>query len=354
MLQFLKRRSYTPMLGIDISSTSVKLLQLGYSGDAYRVEAFAVEPLPPSAVVEKNVADIEGVGQAIARLVAKAKTNVKTAAIAVSGAAVITKTIEVDRSLSEEEMETQIRIEADQHIPYSLDEVSLDFEVQGIAKTSADRAEVLLAACRSDTIDARVSALEIAGLQAKIVDIEAYSTERAYPLIASQMVGGPIKTVALVDIGATMTSLSVLHEGKIIYAREQLFGGKQLTEEIQKRYGLSSEEAGLAKKYGGLPEDYLTEVLQPFKDAVVQQVVRSLQFFYSASQYNDVDYIVLAGGTSAITGLARMIEERTTTKTIIANPFKNMLKSSKVNIEQLDADAPAFIIACGLALRSFD
>ena len=354
MLKFIKRRSYTPILGIDISSTSVKLLQLGYSGSTYKVEAFAVEPLPPSAVVEKNVADIDGVAQAVTRLLTKAKTTVKSVALAVSGSSVITKTIEIDSSLSEEEMESQIRVEADQYIPYSLEEVSLDFEVQGPSANNPDRVEVLLAACRTETIDARVGALEMAGLSVKVVDIEAYSIERAYPLIASQFGGGTGKTVALLDIGSTMTSLTVLNNGKIIYTREQLFGGKQLTEEIQKRYGLSFEEAGLAKKYGGLPEDYATEVLQPFKDAILQQITRSLQFFFSASQYNDVDYIILAGGTSAIPGLASMVQERAATKTLIANPFKTMMKSSKISTENLDLDAPSFIISCGLALRSFD
>ena len=255
------------LLGIDISSTSVKLLELSRSGGRYKVEAYAVEPLPPNAVVEKNIAEIEGVGQTLARVLAKARTGAKNVAVAVAGSAVITKTIEMDAGLSEDEMETQLKVEADQYIPYPLEEVAIDFEVQGVSPRNPERAEVLLAACRKENVEVREAALALAGLTAKVVDVEAYALERAYALLEPRLLGERHElTVAVVDIGATMTTLSVLHNGKTIYTREQLFGGKQLTEEIQRRYGLSFEEAGLAKKQGGLPDDYPGEVLQPFQD----------------------------------------------------------------------------------------
>jgi len=343
------------LLGIDISSTSVKLLELSRSGSRYRVEAYAVEPLPANAVVEKNIAELEGVGQALQRVVAKAKTGCKSAVVAVSGSAVITKIIEMDAGLSDEELENQLKIEADQYIPYPLEEVAIDFEVQGPAPRSPGRAEVLLAACRKENVEIREAALALAGLTAKVVDVEAYALERSYGLLAPQLgaAHGEL-TVAVVDIGATMTTLSVLHNGRTIYTREQLFGGRQLTEEIQRRYGLSPEEAGLAKKQGGLPDDYDSEVLLPFKEAVVQQVSRSLQFFFAAGQFHDVDCILLAGGTASIPGLDHMIQQKIGTQTLVANPFADMALSSKVNAGALASDAPALMIACGLALRSFD
>jgi type IV pilus assembly protein PilM len=343
------------LLGIDISSTSVKLLELSRSGSRYRVEAYAVEPLPANAVVEKNIAELEGVGQALQRVVAKAKTGCKSAVVAVSGSAVITKIIEMDAGLSDEELENQLKIEADQYIPYPLEEVAIDFEVQGPAPRSPGRAEVLLAACRKENVEIREAALALAGLTAKVVDVEAYALERSYGLLAPQLgaAHGEL-TVAVVDIGATMTTLSVLHNGRTIYTREQLFGGRQLTEEIQRRYGLSQEEAGLAKKQGGLPDDYDSEVLLPFKEAVVQQVSRSLQFFFAAGQFHDVDCILLAGGTASIPGLDHMIQQKIGTQTLVANPFADMALSSKVNAGALASDAPALMIACGLALRSFD
>lgn len=358
MLSLLSRKSQQNLLGIDISSTSVKLLELSRSGDfRYRVESYWVEPLPLNAVLEKNIADVEGVGNTIARAINRSGTSLKNAAIAVSGSAVITKIIQMDKSLSDDEMENQIRVEADQYIPYPLDEVSIDFEVQGPSQHIPGKDDVLLAACRTETVDLRVDALDIAGLTAKVVDVEAYAIERAFSLIAprlQQALNRDNLTLAIVDVGASMTTLNVVHAGKTIYTREQLFGGKQLTEEIQRRYGLSVEEAGLAKRQGGLPDDYATEVLAPFKDALVQQVSRSLQFFFSSSQYNSVDSIVLAGGTACIDGLDTTIQNKLGTHTLVANPFADMSVSNKVNVKKLAADAPAFMIACGLALRSFD
>ena len=354
MLGLLKKKANT-LLGIYISSTSVKLIELSRSGSRYKVEAYAVEPLPPNAMVEKNIAELEFVGQVIARVVTKARTTTKDAAVAVAGSAVITKTIEMDAGLSEDELENQIKIEADQYIPYPLEEVAIDFEIQGPTARSAERVNVLLAACRKENVEVREAALALAGLSAKVVEIEAYSLVRAYGLLAEQLGNGEDDlTVAVVDIGATMMTLTVLHNAKTIYTREQLFGGKQLTEEIQRRYGLSTEEAGLAKKQGGLPDDYDTEVLNPFKETVVQQVSRSLQFFYAAGQYSSVDYILLAGGTSSIVDLDLLVQQKIGTPTLVANPFANMTMSNKVNAGALASDAPALMMACGLAMRSFD
>jgi type IV pilus assembly protein PilM len=343
------------MLGLDISSTSVKLLELSKSGERYRVESYAVEPLPPNAVVEKNISDVDGVGEAIKRVIGRSKCNARQAAVAVAGSAVITKTIEMDAELTDDEMENQITVEADQYIPYPLDEVAIDFEVQGLSERNPDQVEVLLAACRKENVEMREAALDLGQVKPAVVDIEAHAMKRAFELLKPQLGANPDDlVVAIIDIGATMTTLSVLADDRSIYTREQLFGGKQLTEEIQRRYSLSFEEAGLAKKQGGLPDDYELEVLQPFKEAVLQQVTRSLQFFFSSSQYDDVDYIVLAGGTASIDGLAGMIENKLGTPTIIANPFGDMSLSSRVDSDALANDAPAMMIACGLAMRSFD
>lgn len=353
ILGFLENKA-RPVLGLDISSTSVKLLELSRHGDGYRVESYAVKALPPNAVVEKNINEVEAVAEVVSAVADISKSKVKQASVAVAGSAVITKLIEMPAGLSDDAMETQITLEADQYIPYPLEEVAIDFEVQGESPDNPDQVSVLLAACRRENVDLRVEVLELAGLEPKVVDVEAYTMERAFSLIADQLEDQEEQVVAVIDIGATMTTLSVLLGGKTIYTREQLFGGKQLTEEIQRRYGLSTEEAGLAKKQGGLPDDYELEVLEPFKEAVVQQVTRSLQFFFSSSQYNDVDYIVLAGGVAAMDGLVGLIEEKLGTPTSVANPFANMAVSPKVNAVALANDAPALMIATGLAMRSFD
>lgn len=342
-----------PIIGVDISSTAVKLLELTGSGDKYKVEAYAVEPLPPNAVIEKNITDVEAVGDSIRRAVKRSGSKTRHAAVAVAGSAVITKIITMPGNLSDDELASQIELEADQYIPYALNEVNMDFEVIGPSEPDPDRVDVMLAASRSENVDVRVAAVELGGLQCKMVDVEAFALENAFGLLTQDMPSAGIgEVIALVDIGATMTTLSVLADLKIIYAREQVFGGKQLTEEIQRRYGLTYEEAGLAKRQGGLPDIYGPEVLEPFKESMAQQVNRALQFFYSSSQYTQVDLIVMAGGCASIEGSEEVIAEKTGTQVMIANPFANMSLSSKVRAQGLSNDAPSLMIACGLAMRS--
>ena len=266
MLGLFRKGKSAQVLGLDISSTTVKLLELSQTGGTYRVESYAVSSLPQDAVIEKSVNDIDGVTNAIRTVLAQSQTKVKTVAAAVAGSSVITKLIDMPEGLNDGDMELQLTLEADQYIPYPLEEVAIDFEVQGPSPENENQVEVLLAACRRETIEARVAAIEGSDLEPKIMDVEAYAMERAYTQLQSQLGLDNESTVAIVDIGATMTTLSVLHNGQTIYTREQLFGGKQLTDEIMRRYGLPLEEAGLAKKQGGLPDDYEPEVLEPFKD----------------------------------------------------------------------------------------
>lgn len=346
--------SSPPLVGLDISSTAVKLLQLSRSGNRYRVEHYAVEPLPPNAVVEKNIAEVEQVGEAIRRAVKRSGMRAKHAAVAVAGSAVITKIINMPADLDDDDMESQIQVEAGQYIPYPLEEVNLDFEVLGPVEDNPNLVQVLLAASRSENVDVRVAAVELAGLTARIVDVEAYAMENAYELISHQIPSDAHGAIALVDVGATMTQLVVLQDGQAVYTREQVFGGKQLTDEVMRRYGLSYEEAGQAKRQGGLPEDYEQEVLEPFKEAMAQQVSRSLQFFFSSSDYNQVDHVVLAGGCGSIPGIADMMEDHLGVGVSIANPLAEMSLAPRVQSNQISADAPSLMIAAGLALRSLD
>lgn len=342
-------------MGIDISPTAVKLLELSKIGSRFRVEGFGVQPLPANAAVEKEVIDHELIGNAIEGALKQSKSRLKHAAVAVTGSAVISKIISMPAALSDDELRDQIEMEADQYIPYSLDEVSLDFEVQGPNEKNPEMVDVLLAASRKENVEDRVAALEMAGLKAQIVDVEAYAVENALSLLIDQLPGNSEDvTIAVADVGASMTNVNVVHKNRIVYTREQAFGGKQLTEEIQRRFGLSYEEAGLAKKHGGLPDNYISEVLDPFKQAMVQQIGRSLQFFVSSGDHQGIDYVVLAGGCAAIAGIEGLVEKTLNIPTMVANPFIKMSLSNKVKAQALSNDAPAMMIACGLALRSFD
>lgn len=348
-------RARPPLLGIDISSTAVKLLELRSQDSRYRVESYAVEPLPPNSVVEKSIANMEAVSEAIKAAVKRSRTKSKFAAIAVPASMAISKTITMPGNLSDEDMQEQIQLQADQYVPYPLEEVNLDFQVLGSSEASEGDVDVLLVASRSENVEIRVGALEAAGLIPKVVDVESYAMENAFSMCAQQLAGGgQDQTVAIVDIGATMTTLTVMKNAEIVYTREQVFGGKQLTEEIMRRYGLSFEEAGRAKRQGGLPDSYEEEVLEPFKEAMAQQVTRSLQFFFGASQHNNIDHILIAGGCAAIPGAAEIIEQTTGTDTAVANPFSTMAVASGIRPQRLAEDAPALMIACGLAMRSFD
>ena len=349
------KRNRPPLVGLDISSSAVKLLELSKSGSRYRVESYAVEPLPPNAVVEKNITDVEAVGEAIRRAVKRSSTRSRHAAVAIAGSSVITKVVPMPAGMSEDDMESQIEFEADQYVPYPLEEVNLDFEVIGPSEKNPDTVDVLLAACRSENVDMRNAACETGEIDTLVMDVESFASENAFAFLTDQLPDqGEDKTVAVIDVGATMTTLNVMHDLKSIYTRDTVFGGKQLTEEIMRRYGLSYEEAGMAKRQGGLPENYQTDVLEPFKEAMAQQASRSLQFFYSSSPHSKVDHVILAGGSASIPGIDELIQERLGVETTIANPFASMSLSARVKPQSLSNDAPALLIACGLALRSFD
>lgn len=353
MSWFNKKQS--AVLGIDISTAAVKLLELSRDGTRYKVESYSVAPLPQDAVVDKTIANVEVIAEAIKKAVKQSNTKLKNACVAVAGSSVMTKIIPMPANYSDEDMEQQILVEADQYVPFSLDEVNLDFEVQGINEHNPDVMDVLLAASRRENVEDRVEALSLAGLKAKIVDVEAFAMENAFELLIHQLPNGAEdQTIAIADIGATMATLNVLYNSRTVYTREQSFGGKQLTEEIQRRYGLSHEEAGMAKRHGGLPDNYESDVLEPFKRAIVQQIARSLQFFVSSSVNRNVSCIMLAGGCASIAGLEKLVEQELGIKAYVANPFINMALSSRIKPQSLSNDAPALMVACGLALRSFD
>ena len=344
------------LVGLDISSSSVKLLELSRKGDRYHVETYAVEPLPPNAVNEKQIADPKIVGEAVSRAINRAGTRTKQAAVAVSGSSVITKIIQMPASLKESDMEEQIKGEADQYIPYPIDEVNLDFQVLGPTGGGGAEVDVMLAACRKEQVEQRCAAVELAGLKPKVVDIEAYAMENACQFLRHQMPEqGNGKTIALVDMGASTTSVLILHDMKTVYTRDQAFGGKQLTEDIMRHYGMSYEEAGRAKKTGQLPETYDAEVLAHFIADMAQQVDRSLQFFFSsATQFSHVDQIILAGGCAGIANVDSIIQERLQIPTTVAKPFAQMSVSSKAKPSVLAKDEAALLIAAGLAYRAFD
>jgi type IV pilus assembly protein PilM len=344
------------MLGLDISTSSVKVIELSQTKAGYRVDHYAAEPMPQDAISDKTIVDIDATGDAVRKAVKRSGTRAKQAAVAIGGASVISKIISLPGSITGKELEEQVELQADQYIPFPLEEVSYDFEVQGPSEADPDMVDIFIAATRSENVEHRQAVLEAAGLQAKIIEIESDAMENACGLLTHQMPdNGLDKSIAVVDFGATTTTFSILHDRKVSYTRDQAFGGRQLTEEIMRAYGLSFEEAGKAKKEGGLPGNYESEILDPFVDDMAQQINRSLQFYISStSGQGHLDQIIICGGCAAIPGVDQMIQERLDVPTVIGNPFGEMKLSSRARAQNVEKDAPALMIACGLALRSFD
>lgn len=356
MLAKLFQTQSPPLIGVDISSSAVKMVEIEQAGkNLLRVERYVIESLPKDAVTDGNIMNLEAVAESLRRAWKRMGTRTKHVAMALPAAAVITKKIIVPAGLREDELETQVETEANQYIPFALDEVNLDFQALGPAASGPDDMEVLIAASRKEKVEDRVAAAESAGLKAFVMDVESFATQAACEMVAQQLPNaGRDQTIAVVDIGASMMHVNVLRNGQSIYLREQTFGGNQLTQEIQRRYSLSSDEAEIAKRQGGLPENYESEVLQPFMDTLALEVARAIQFFFSSSQFTQVDHILLAGGCAMIPGLDEIVATRTQSSTMIANPFASMALSSRIKPKQLTLDAPALLIACGLAMRRFD
>ena len=354
MLDNLWKKKTTVMVGNDIGSHAVKAVLLSQGNEGYVLEDFAIEPMVRGAVIDREIQDIEAVGKVIAKIRQSIPMKAKEAAAAVSGQTVITKIIYMDVSLNEEELASQIEIEADSLIPYPLDEVSLDFETLDVNESDPSKVNVLLSAARTESIEARVAALEAGDFIAKVIDVESYAVSRSHELCLAQLPDDAAeKTVAIVDIGATMTLFSVTKAGKHLYSRDQMFGGDQYTRSIVSYYNKSFEEAEEAKITNDLPPNYTFEVLAPFHTILMQQIRRAIQMFLTSSGLSKVDYLLVSGGTASIQDIEKLLTDELGVHTVVANPFYNMTLAESINNEELIKVAPQLTVATGLALRSF-
>jgi type IV pilus assembly protein PilM len=354
-LENLFKAKMPPLIGADISSSAIKMVEIGEASKGiYRVERYAIEPLPKDSVVEGNINNLDAVSDALKRCHKRLGSNIKNLALALPNAAVISKKIMVPAGQTEDDLELQVETEANQYIPFALDEVNLDFQVLGPAPNSED-IEVLIAASRKEKIIDRLAVAESAGLKATVMDVDMFAAQTAFELIENQFPDrGKDQNIAVVDVGSSIMAVNVLRNDQSIYMREQPFGGNQLTQEIQNKFGLSPEEAEAAKRAGGLPENYESDVLQPFMDMMGLEVARALQFFFTSTQHNQIHHVVLSGGCAAIPGADETVSKRVQVNTIVANPFVNMQLSSKIRPKSLTQDAPSLMVACGLAMRRFD
>jgi type IV pilus assembly protein PilM len=348
-------RKPAPLLGLDISSSSVKLVELSQDKDGNLVlERCAIEPLERGWITDGNVEKFEEVAEAMRRVVKKSGTRTRNVAMALPPSAVITKKIILPGGMSEQDLEVQVETEANQYIPFSLDEVSLDFCVIGPSPTSTGDVEVLIAASRREKVQDRQGLAEAAGLKPVIIDVESYSSRLAAGRLIEALPNKGVDTmVALFEVGAFTTSMQVIRNDEVLYDRDQAFGGAQLTQLIVRQYGFSSEEAETKKRNGDLPEDYDSGVLKPFVDSMAQEIARAMQFFFTSTPHNRVDYVMLAGGSSALPGLTETVTAQTSFPCMLADPFEGMQIGDGVREKKMRREAPSYLTSCGLAMRRF-
>lgn len=348
-------RESAPLLGIDISSSSVKLVELGRDKvGALVLERCAIEPLERGWVSDGNIEKFDEVAEALRRLVKKSATRTKNVALALPPSAVITKKITLPDGMSDQELEVQVESEANQYIPFSIDEVSLDFCVVGPSKNSPGDIDVLIAASRREKVQDMQGLAEAAGLKAVILDIESHASRLAASrLIAALPNQGADTMVALFEIGGLTTSMQVIRNDEVLYDRDQAFGGAQLTQLIVRQYGFSAEEAESKKRSGDLPEDYMSAVLRPFVETMAQEIGRTLQFFYTSTPHNRVDHILLAGGSAPLMGLTEAVTQSLSVACSVVNPFDGMEIGSAVRMKKMAREAPSYLTSCGLAMRRF-
>jgi type IV pilus assembly protein PilM len=342
-----------PMLGVDIASTAIKMVEFtGRSRESAELSGYVIEPLPREAITDGNIVNVDIVAEAVRRARRKLGSRTKNVATCLPAGMVFSKKIPKAGDLSDDDLEFQIEADANQYIPFPLDEVNIDFQVLGASKSADGEVDVLLAAARKEKIEERVAAIETSGLKAKVVDVDSYALQAAYHYLAAQLPRqGSGQNIAVFDIGASITRLYVMNEGEVIFSRESSFGGNQLTQDIQRAFNMTQEEAEAAKINGGLPSNYEGDVLKPYIDTLAIELSRALQFFFTSTSSQQIDHVFLGGGCSRIQGLAESVARRTNVHTTVANPFAGM-PAGKLS-RAAAKDAPALLTACGLAMRRF-
>ncbi len=298
------------VLGLDINATAVRILELRRTDKQLGVQSLAIVPLMPNAIVDNLIKSPQDVISAIKAALGQMHFSTRHVGIALPTTAVISKTVTIDAGLSEEELEAHVQLEAATAIPFPLDEVCMDFSVLGVNEKDFTKVDVLLVAARLAQVDARRNVVETAGLVVDYIEVDSFAVERCVNYLRYK--DAP-KTIAAIDFGPTTMTLTVIHQRRVIYTHEELLSVQPLTES-------------------------LTPLLR-----------RAMQMFLSSAKSHPVDEILLSG--SELNGLTAIVSDDLSLPVTIINPFHAMLLTDTVNALQLQQEASAFTIACGLALR---
>lgn len=318
MFHWLKSALHKPnsLIGLDIGTAAIKLVQLNFKERGYQLTHYATAPLPVGAVIGKEIKDSGAVSRTLAQAFADVPIACKNVAIAIPDNQVISKIIQLEAGLTASEIETHVMFEVDKHIPYPLADINIDFQVQGSSVQHPEMIDVLLIAARKNTCDARIDAIHAAGLMVKVVDVESYAIERATSRLnyLDQQ-----QLIAVLDIGAAMMTFNVFRAGHCVFTRSEPV--------------MQTESHDI--------------------ELVLSKLQRILQFFFSTHQHDEVKQLFLAGGVALQPDFANRIAQALKIEVTLANPFVAMQLSDDVNKEALDQIAPSMLLSCGLALHSF-
>ena len=352
------------VVGLDIGSHSIKLVEIEDTKRGRVLRNFGMVGLPPDAIVEGAIKEMEIVSSAIGNLFKHLKVKNKNVATSISGFSVIVKKITVT-SQAESELESTIQDEAEQYIPFDINEVNLDFDIlspgqlssessEGEAgKDSGRRMEVMLVAAKKDIIDDYVSLLQLAGLNPGVLDVDAFALQNAFEVSAES----PEGCYALVNVGAEELGINAIKNGVSLFARDSSYGGSQITEAIMSKFNLSYEDAEKMKlggtKLGAKERGVLEEIFTSVVTEWVQEIKRALDFVSSTYADETIEQILVTGGSCRVPGFQKYLKMETDIPVAELNPFANLIIDEKVfDPKYLKHVSPQSAVAVGLALRS--
>lgn len=350
MFGFLNQGSLYSMVGVDFGSQTIKAVVISGKAGRFQIDACIEVQTPKGSLIDYQMQDVEKISQSVKQLVKLLPSRQRFVATSVSGSNVISKVTQIDNKLSTSELESHIEMEAEQLIPFPLDEISLDFEVLGPNLNDPTRNDVLVSAARTESITSRVTTLQDSGLQVKVVDVSLHALARSMVALVPELTTSRTDAVcALVDIGAVSLTFGVMVNGEVVYSRLQSFGGDNFTQSVASFYNLPIDEAERTKVQGRLPADADMDVLAPYITLLVQQVRRNIQLFCSSSGYREVDLLLLSGGGSLIPGLAEQLAMELQVEVKHPDPFSISPKHRSEFVKH----GAKYMTALGLALRSF-
>lgn len=339
-------------IALDIGSTVIKLVQLKGSNNNFQLIKFGMVPLPPEVIVEGAVMDAGRVVEAIRELLASQKVTTKEVVISVSGSSVIIKRVSI-ADMTDEEMAESIKWEAEQYIPFSIDDVNVDFQKLGAGATEG-QADVLLVAVKKDKINDYVNLVKEAGLEPVVMDVDAFALANMYELNYAIEEG----TTALLNIGASVMNINILKDGISIFTRDITVGGNRYTEALQRDFGLTYEDAEKVKRgeeVEGADKEQIAGVMSSVTDDIVAETQRSFEFFRSTTGSDKVSRVLVSGGCARIGNFTTVLSERLEIPVEVADPFRKIkIDPKRFEPTVIAESAPLCAVAVGLAIRRLD